>query len=231
MGIPSKHSYRFVYLKSEEWKDVRIEALARDGAKCQLCGFESVSNDAHHIHYPKSFWDTKSDDLIILCRPCHNFIHDLEKCGVVNFKGEKANCVSGIQAIIKAISTWRGFITNPQPQTIPKTSVLAERSRAVDVNDLICCGCKLPKGSCKRRQIVFTTVRPEHMAYRFCDGCFYIFNQNIPKGIQALSNKKKSHHVVRLIVKSLVDSGKIQRPGYEERKLEKRLARMFPSKP
>jgi hypothetical protein len=75
MGIEHKHAYRFVYLKSDEWQNVRLEALVREEGKCQICGCESVFNDAHHVVYPKSFWDTETRHLVILCRPCHNVAH------------------------------------------------------------------------------------------------------------------------------------------------------------
>lgn len=75
MSIEGKHHYRFTYLKSEEWKTVRIEALARENGKCQICGEENLSNDAHHVWYPESIWDTRAEQLAILCRACHDFVH------------------------------------------------------------------------------------------------------------------------------------------------------------
>lgn len=75
MSIESKHAYRFGFLKSEQWQNVRLEALAREGGKCQICGEESISNDAHHVWYPDNIYETKSDQLVILCRPCHDFVH------------------------------------------------------------------------------------------------------------------------------------------------------------
>jgi len=75
MGIEHKHAYRFVYLRSDEWQGVRLEALVREDGKCQICGEESIFNDAHHVVYPKSFWQTKPHHLVILCRPCHNVSH------------------------------------------------------------------------------------------------------------------------------------------------------------
>mgnify|MGYP001593252861 CR=1 FL=1 len=75
MNVTSTHEYRFKYLKSEQWQTVRIEALAKQGAQCQICASESTSNDAHHVWYPKNIWDTKADQLVILCRPCHDFVH------------------------------------------------------------------------------------------------------------------------------------------------------------
>lgn len=77
VSIEGKHAYRFGYLKSEEWKTVRIEALAREGGKCQVCGEESIFNDAHHIWYPENVYETTEEHLAILCRPCHELLHAL----------------------------------------------------------------------------------------------------------------------------------------------------------
>lgn len=77
MGTESKHAYRFGYLKSEKWKTVRLEAIARDRGMCQFCGKEAGSMaDAHHAFYPKSFWETKPHHLLTLCRECHEYVHD-----------------------------------------------------------------------------------------------------------------------------------------------------------
>lgn len=75
MSIASLHSYRFGYLKSEQWKTVRLEALARERGKCQVCKEESIFNDAHHIWYPANIYDTTDAHLVVLCRACHDFVH------------------------------------------------------------------------------------------------------------------------------------------------------------
>lgn len=77
MSIEGKHSYRFGYLKSEQWSNVRLAALAREKARCQICGEESLSNDAHHVWYPQNIYETREQDLVILCRACHDFIHEM----------------------------------------------------------------------------------------------------------------------------------------------------------
>lgn len=77
MSIDSKHAYRFGYLKSDKWKNVRLETLVRESGKCQICSQESISNDAHHMWYPENIWETTSDHLVILCRPCHDFLHTM----------------------------------------------------------------------------------------------------------------------------------------------------------
>ena len=75
MSIESKHAYRFQFLKSDKWKAVRLEALVREKGQCQICGEESVHNDAHHAWYPKNIWDTVEKQIVVLCRPCHTFVH------------------------------------------------------------------------------------------------------------------------------------------------------------
>lgn len=77
MSIESKHAYRFEYLKSEQWKNVRIEAIAREGGKCQICFTESIHHDAHHMWYPDCIWETTANHLVVLCRSCHNFVHEM----------------------------------------------------------------------------------------------------------------------------------------------------------
>lgn len=77
MSVEGKHAYRFGYLKSEKWKAVRLDALVRQKAKCQICGVESIFNDAHHVWYPANICDTTDTKLVILCRPCHDLFHRL----------------------------------------------------------------------------------------------------------------------------------------------------------
>lgn len=77
MGISAKHAYRFVYLRSDKWKDVRFEALANVNSACKICGVEDFHNDAHHVFYPENIWGTVSEDLVILCRPCHQMVQGL----------------------------------------------------------------------------------------------------------------------------------------------------------
>lgn len=75
MSIASKHFYRFTYLHSEEWKGVRALTLARDEAKCSICGKVDWSNDVHHVRYPRNIWKTTPIHLVTLCRRCHDKIH------------------------------------------------------------------------------------------------------------------------------------------------------------
>jgi hypothetical protein len=77
MGIEAKHAYRFGFLKSDRWQQLRLDCLARDGTKCRICKVRVLSNDAHHIRYPKNWFDTKIQDLVTLCREHHELVHKI----------------------------------------------------------------------------------------------------------------------------------------------------------
>lgn len=104
MSIDGKHAYRFGYLKSDKWKQVRLDAILREKGKCQICQDESIFNDAHHIWYPENIYETKEFHLVILCRACHEFVH-------VTFPECKTNNEDDGREIwlkfYRAVVTWR----------------------------------------------------------------------------------------------------------------------------
>lgn len=73
--IAAKHHYRFKYLKSEHWSNLRIAKLASVDACCKNCGRRDLSNDVHHLNYRK-LYDVTLDDLVVLCRACHDLAHE-----------------------------------------------------------------------------------------------------------------------------------------------------------
>ena len=102
MGIESKHSYRFGYLKSEAWQTVRIEVLAREKGRCKICHEFSISNDAHHVEYPDVIWETKGHHLEILCRGCHEFMHS-----ILSIHELKTHTREQFDALCKSIQKWK----------------------------------------------------------------------------------------------------------------------------
>jgi hypothetical protein len=76
MGIGAKHFYRFRYLKSEHWKNLRIAKLASVRARCLYCWKRGSNNDVHHLNY-RSLYDVTLKDLVVLCRDCHNKFHEV----------------------------------------------------------------------------------------------------------------------------------------------------------
>lgn len=104
MSIEGKHAYRFKYLKSDQWQAVRLEALVREKSLCQICGEESISNDAHHIWYPENIYETREVHLVILCRPCHEFVHAmLPECKTQNEEKGLAEWIRFKNAVV----AWR----------------------------------------------------------------------------------------------------------------------------
>ena len=57
------------YLKSGAWRALRAAAFARDLDRCIDCGRQAT--EVHHRNYPRYVEETTVDDLVCLCRPCH----------------------------------------------------------------------------------------------------------------------------------------------------------------
>jgi hypothetical protein len=63
------------FLKSDFWKDLSSEKKRRSGG-CEECG--STENlEAHHTSYPKNWYDTTLQHLIVLCSRHHMEAHGL----------------------------------------------------------------------------------------------------------------------------------------------------------
>lgn len=75
---------RIKFYKSRAWIKKRKEIIERDNNECQKCkskGFatvgQNVALDVHHKVHLEDSWEHRldSDNLITLCRPCHNSEH------------------------------------------------------------------------------------------------------------------------------------------------------------
>lgn len=63
------------FLKSPYWRKVRIVVLKRDNNSCRSCG-SSEDLHIHHLTYKHHLKELDNlDDLITLCKNCHNEIH------------------------------------------------------------------------------------------------------------------------------------------------------------
>lgn len=62
------------YLKTDHWQRMRQEALARCGHKCMVCGARA-GLEVHHNTYERRGHELPQD-LIVLCRTCHQTFHD-----------------------------------------------------------------------------------------------------------------------------------------------------------
>lgn len=68
----TRFEYRQEYLKSDEWKLLR-ETVMSAGCDCQCCKIKKAS-DVHHLVY-RNIVDITVNDVIPVCRPCHEYIH------------------------------------------------------------------------------------------------------------------------------------------------------------
>src|SRR3990167_6908428 len=61
------------YLKSNQWKDLRRAVIKRDNFICVDCK-ENKMLDVHHLTY-ENFRHEKLEELVTLCRKCHDKRH------------------------------------------------------------------------------------------------------------------------------------------------------------
>ena len=63
------------YLKTRHWRLLRLKVAKKRHFRCEFCG-EKFENhyEIHHKHY-NSLGKEKIDDLMFLCKNCHNDLH------------------------------------------------------------------------------------------------------------------------------------------------------------
>lgn len=67
------------YLRSQFWRSVRQLALKRARNACQLCNAKSRLQVHHRSYQNRGYEDKNIQDLIVLCRTCHNIFHKNKK--------------------------------------------------------------------------------------------------------------------------------------------------------
>lgn len=79
-GIQSTMTERQIryqqYLASDHWKELRCEAINRWGDRCSNCSVPKV--EVHHLRYG-TLYDVTTDDLMPLCRRCHEAVHSSKR--------------------------------------------------------------------------------------------------------------------------------------------------------
>lgn len=74
------------YLESDRWRELRNEAIVRDGFRCVLC--DNPQNlEVHHLSYPELLGTESVNSLITLCHGCHVAIEKLKK-NVITKRGK-----------------------------------------------------------------------------------------------------------------------------------------------
>jgi 5-methylcytosine-specific restriction endonuclease McrA len=62
------------YRLTPEWQSKRTQMLCRAGYRCQICGKHDTLLDVHHNSYER-YGDERPEDLVVLCRRCHEHFH------------------------------------------------------------------------------------------------------------------------------------------------------------
>lgn len=78
------------YLKSPEWKAIRINLFKARGKQCNRCGSKKAIQ-VHHLTYKRLF-NERMTDLEILCSPCHKREHGI-KVKTAKRRNKKAKAV------------------------------------------------------------------------------------------------------------------------------------------
>lgn len=65
------------YLRTPKWRKKRALVLKRDDYTCQAC-LESKATQAHHLTY-KHLEHEPLFDLVAICDPCHEALHQMER--------------------------------------------------------------------------------------------------------------------------------------------------------
>lgn len=67
------------FYSQSEWKNLCDEIYKERDATCQLCGIKKIHGKTFHVHHIISFMQEshrmEKDNLVLLCKKCHNFVH------------------------------------------------------------------------------------------------------------------------------------------------------------
>ena len=66
-------------LEDKRWKEFRLKVLSERGNKCEFCGGTHILQ-IHHTFYisGKMPWEYNIDDMMVLCKKCHQRIHNIQ---------------------------------------------------------------------------------------------------------------------------------------------------------
>jgi len=96
-------------LKDPRWFEFRDRALHHHGNACNTCGGEDKKrSDFHHVHHKRYItgrepWEYGMDDVTILCRECHNEIHECEAAWRNLIRSLPSWCMTEFKSLVDAI--------------------------------------------------------------------------------------------------------------------------------
>jgi hypothetical protein len=110
------------YLESDHWRLLRAQAIRRAGGKCEVCS-STKHLVGHHLLYRQRMEMGVLDDIMCMCRKCHDLWHDLLKAW--NKRPEHYNRLETIWELqrptyVKPIklrkATWQELVAEVNPE-------------------------------------------------------------------------------------------------------------------
>jgi 5-methylcytosine-specific restriction endonuclease McrA len=62
-------------LKDPRWQKRRYEIIKQRKSTCEMCGYIGSKLNIHHLRYDGEPWESKDEDLMLLCKECHRKKH------------------------------------------------------------------------------------------------------------------------------------------------------------
>lgn len=68
------------YLDTIEWKTLTFQIYKRDNNRCRQCSkdLSKINGNVHHVNYDNVYME-KLEDLVLVCKNCHQLIHSYYK--------------------------------------------------------------------------------------------------------------------------------------------------------
>jgi 5-methylcytosine-specific restriction endonuclease McrA len=63
------------FQQSDQWRELKATAMTRANSKCERC-HQRPASELHHLTYVRVGGGERLDDVIVVCRECHQNAHD-----------------------------------------------------------------------------------------------------------------------------------------------------------
>lgn len=191
MSIKAKHSYRFGFLKSEKWSNIRLSILVHHEGKCYVCGFEAHNNDVHHVVYPKNWSETDRRHAVVLCRDCHASIHSIIDLVKIETNGIRWKAFHAIVAAVKDAA----FNARKQNTKLYMVKVNKEKPKPKPSAKCVCC-----RGQNATESNLFAVIGRQWEA-RCCDSCRKMIEDELLKNRDMIIKPTNAFKIVKSLFK------------------------------
>ena len=72
---PTVSGVEYQYGDAEGFYNVKSAVLSRDNYTCQICGAKNTKLQVHHIRFRSKCGSNRMDNLVTLCKECHDKVH------------------------------------------------------------------------------------------------------------------------------------------------------------